>query len=51
MASHNHRLQAAGLDRAIVWLDAHRDVQTLETTAAGYLGGMPLGLLTGAGPS
>jgi arginase len=43
-------LQRAGLDPAIVWLDAHGDVQTLETTASGYLGGMPLRLLVGYRP-
>lgn len=40
-------LQRAGLDPAIVWFDAHGDVQTLETTASGYLGGMPLRMLVG----
>lgn len=40
-------LQRAGLDPAIVWLDAHGDVQTPETTTSGYLGGMPLRLLVG----
>jgi arginase len=43
-------LQRAGLDPAIVWLDAHGDVQTLETTTSGYLGGLPLRLLAGYRP-
>jgi arginase len=43
-------LQRAGVDPAIVWLDAHGDVQTLETTASGYLGGFPLRLLVGYRP-
>lgn len=43
-------LQRAGLDPAIVWFDAHGDVQTMETTASGYLGGMPLRLLVGYRP-
>ena len=43
-------LQHAGVDAGIVWLDAHGDVQTLETTASGYLGGYPLRLLTGYRP-
>ena len=43
-------LQAAGTDPAIVWFDAHGDVQTPETTSSGYLGGMPLRLLTGYRP-
>jgi arginase len=43
-------LQRTGADPAIVWFDAHGDVQTLETTASGYLGGMPLRLLAGYRP-
>lgn len=47
----------AGLQRAhddtpasVVWFDAHGDVQTLETTTSGYLGGMPLRMLAGYRP-
>jgi arginase len=43
-------LQRAGIDAGIVWFDAHGDVQTLETTASGYLGGLPLRLLVGYRP-
>jgi arginase len=43
-------LQRAGKDVGIVWFDAHGDVQTLETTASGYLGGLPLRLLLGYRP-
>jgi arginase len=43
-------LQAAGGTVGIVWFDAHGDVQTPETTSSGYLGGMPLRLLTGYRP-
>jgi arginase len=43
-------LQRAGLDPAVVWFDAHGDVQTLETTTSGYLGGMALRLLVGYRP-
>jgi arginase len=43
-------LQRAGIDAGIVWLDAHGDVQTLETTASGFLGGLPLRLLVGYRP-
>ena len=32
-------LQRAGIDAGIAWLDAHGDLQTLETTTSGYLGG------------
>jgi arginase len=43
-------LQRAGVADGIVWLDAHGDVQTPETTASGYLAGMPLRLLAGYRP-
>jgi arginase len=43
-------LQHAGVDPAIVWFDAHGDVQTPETTASGYVGGMPLRILVGYRP-
>ena len=43
-------LQRAGVDAGIVWFDAHGDVQTLETTASGYLGGLPLRMLVGYRP-
>lgn len=43
-------LQRAGSVAGIVWFDAHGDVQTLETTASGYLGGLPLRLLVGYRP-
>jgi len=43
-------LKRAGADPGIVWFDAHGDVQTLETTTSGYLGGLPLRLLTGYRP-
>lgn len=42
-------LQAKGLDPAIVWLDAHGDFNTWETTPSGFLGGMPLAMLAGLG--
>lgn len=44
-------LQRAGLDPAIVWFDAHGDLQTLETTTSGYLGGLALRLLVGYRPA
>jgi arginase len=43
-------LQDADPGIGIVWFDAHGDVQTPETTASGYLAGMPLRLLTGYAP-
>ena len=43
-------LQSAGSAVGIVWFDAHGDLHTPETTTSGFLGGMPLRLLTGARP-
>lgn len=43
-------LQRAGIDPSIVWFDAHGDLQTLETTSSGYLGGMALRVLLGYRP-
>lgn len=43
-------LQRAGVNPSIVWFDAHGDVHTPQTSASGYLGGMPLRLLVGACP-
>lgn len=37
-------------DLAVVWLDAHGDFNTPSTTISGYLGGMPLAMLTGREP-
>jgi arginase len=42
-------LQAKGIDPGVVWLDAHGDFNTHETTLSGYLGGMPLALAVGRG--
>jgi arginase len=41
-------VQRAGLEPALIWLDAHGDVHTLETTTSGYLGGLSLRLALGA---
>jgi arginase len=43
-------LQRAGSVAGIVWFDAHGDVQTLETTTSGYIGGLPLRMLVGYRP-
>ncbi|GAA1774603.1 arginase family protein [Luedemannella helvata] len=43
-------LQRAGVDAGVVWFDAHGDVQTMETSASGYLGGMPLRMMVGYRP-
>lgn len=42
-------LQRAGIDPLIVWLDAHGDFNTHETTITGFIGGMPLAMITGRG--
>jgi arginase len=44
-------LRRAGLDPLIVWLDAHGDFNTPETTVTGFIGGMPLAMLVGRGES
>lgn len=44
-------LQRKGLAPSIVWFDGHGDVQTLETTTSGYVGGMGLRILVGYRPS
>lgn len=44
-------VQRAGVDPAIVWFDAHGDVQTMETSDSGYEGGIPLRVLTGYRPA
>jgi arginase len=43
-------LQRAGSVAGVVWFDAHGDLQTLETTASGYIGGLPLRMLLGYRP-
>jgi arginase len=42
-------LQRAGLDPVLVWLDAHGDFNTPETTRSGFIGGMPLAMIVGRG--
>lgn len=42
-------LQRAGLDPAVVWLDAHGDFNTHETTISGFVPGMALAMITGRG--
>jgi arginase len=41
-------VQRAGIDPALVWLDAHGDVHTLQSSTSGYLGGLSLRLALGA---
>jgi len=42
-------LQRAGLHPALLWLDAHGDFNTWETSPSGFIGGMPLAMLVGRG--
>lgn len=42
-------LQHGGLAPSLVWIDAHGDFNTWETTPSGFLGGMPLAMITGRG--
>jgi arginase len=42
-------LEREGLRPTLVWLDSHGDFNTWETTPSGFLGGMPLAMLTGRG--
>jgi arginase len=42
-------LQRAGQDPTLIWLDAHGDFNTWETTSSGFLGGMPLAMVVGRG--
>lgn len=42
-------LQRAGIDPQLLWLDAHGDFNTFETTPSRFLGGMPLAMMVGIG--
>lgn len=42
-------LQRAGHDPILLWLDAHGDFNTWETTPSGFIGGMPLAMIVGRG--
>ena len=42
-------LKRAGLAPVLVWLDAHGDFNTPETTPSGFIGGMPLAMIAGRG--
>src|SRR5574341_759795 len=41
--------QRAGVNPRLVWLDAHGDFNTWETTPSGFIGGMPLAMIVGRG--
>ena len=42
-------LARAGVRPLLLWLDAHGDFNTHDTTVSGFVGGMPLAMLTGHG--
>ena len=42
-------LARAGIRPLLLWLDAHGDFNTHATTISGFVGGMPLAMLTGRG--
>lgn len=42
-------LQTSGITPVLLWLDAHGDFNTWETTRSGFVGGMPLAMLVGRG--
>jgi arginase len=42
-------LQRSDMSPRLLWLDAHGDFNTPETSPSGFLGGMPLAMLVGRG--
>lgn len=42
-------LQQRGVDPVVVFYDAHGDFNTWDTTPSGFIGGMPLAMMTGRG--
>jgi arginase len=42
-------LQRAGIHPRLLWLDAHGDFNTYETSPSGFIGGMPLAMIVGRG--
>lgn len=42
-------LQRAGIQPTLLWFDAHGDFNTWDTSPSGFLGGMPLAMMTGLG--
>src|SRR5262245_18568863 len=42
-------IRRAGIEPQLIWLDAHGDFNTWETTPSGFLGGMPLAMIVGLG--
>lgn len=42
-------LQEAEINPTLLWLDAHGDFNTFDTSPSGFLGGMPLAMIVGRG--
>ncbi len=42
-------LQRAKVNPTLLWLDAHGDFNTRETSPSGFIGGMPLAMIAGRG--
>lgn len=42
-------LEHGAIRPTLIWLDSHGDFNTWDTTPSGFLGGMPLAMLTGRG--
>ncbi|MGH7491741.1 MAG: arginase family protein [bacterium] len=42
-------LQRSGVNPLLLWLDAHGDFNTWETSPSGFVGGMPLAMIVGRG--
>jgi arginase len=42
-------LERRGIEPGVVWIDAHGDFNTPDTSVSGYLGGMVLSFITGRG--
>ena len=42
-------IERGGIRPAMIWLDSHGDFNTWDTTPSGFLGGMPLAMMTGRG--
>lgn len=47
LAGHARRAQEAGRKLFVLWLDAHPDMHTLETTESGHLHGVPMAYALG----
>lgn len=43
-------LQTHGIEPDLVWIDAHGDFNTPDTSPSQFLGGMPLAMMVGRGP-